>query len=209
MKFSLQHQEIRSADHALRIRTSTGLDVHQLFVDLGQIAFQVDSKHRLADTRAHRARRDFDRAIEKFVRTFEIVSCAIILGEIHQKKCILWTQGSRFLHVSGGFSPFALPTLNRSNREKNIGRIRQSFSGDGEFVQSPLVIALAIIMVKAERHVCLWQVRLQAERFFSCCLGFCSPRRRGIESVIDPVFHPGQCCKRARKIWIEPGRSLK
>ena len=91
---------------------------------------------------------------------FEVISGAIIVSEVDEEKRILWTQGSGFLHVRSGFGPFALATLNRSNSQINIGRVWQTFPGDGEFVQSALVIALAIIMVKAQRQVCLRQVRL-------------------------------------------------
>ena len=90
----------------------------------------------------------------------EIIGGAIIVSEVHEEKRIPWAQGSGFRHIRSGFGPFALATLNRSNGQINVGRVWQTFPGDGEFVQSALVIALAIIMVKAQRQVCLGQVRL-------------------------------------------------
>ena len=127
---------------------------------LTEVSFQIHSEPSLLRTRAKRIRRGFDGAVVKLVRLFEISVGAIIVGQVFQKKGVLRIKRCRFLQMGSGVSPFALAALDRANRQITIRGVWQTLFRDRKFVESGLIIAFAIVVIKTEREMRLGQIRL-------------------------------------------------
>src|SRR4029453_2009145 len=105
--------------------------------------------------RVKRVGRSFNCTIEKFVGGFEILIGPIIVGKIYENPGVLRTKRRRFFQIGSGLCPFALATLDCSNRHVDFRRVWQTSFCNRKLVQGFLIIPLAIIIVKSKREMCL------------------------------------------------------
>ncbi|KAF5406683.1 MAG: hypothetical protein Udaeo2_32510 [Candidatus Udaeobacter sp.] len=156
--------------------------------------------------RAKRLRCGYDRPVKNFVRGIVIAQGQITSSKIGQDWCVLWIELSGMFKVRNRFFPFALTALNGPDGEVGIGLIRKSMFRDFKMFERSRVIAIAIIIRKAQSKLALRKIRIQLQSFFGRDAGFFPARRCWIEAVIRPAVdlrELGKCCG---KIWIKLDR---
>ena len=112
----MQHEKLHPTVRDETLGIDAWWHIRQVFLHHAQVSFPIECKHCLCRAGIKRVGRGFDCAIVKLICGFEVLVGAIIVGKIYEDECVLWTEGCGFLQIGRGLSPFALATLNRSNR---------------------------------------------------------------------------------------------
>ena len=87
-----------------------------------------------------------NRPIKKLVSSLEVTLSHVVDAKIKKNACVLGIERRGFFEIGVGFSPFALTSLNGGDSRVGISFIWQVTLCDLKLGESPLVVAITIII---------------------------------------------------------------